>query len=69
MLFQFNYGEENFVFFLIKMETLFILFVFTLFVATLMADPKHRYGVIKCETVPEAMPQENYATTVCKRKD
>lgn len=51
------------------METLFILFVFILFVAILMADPKYRYGVINYETISEAKPQENYAVTVCKRKD
>lgn len=54
MLFQFIEVEENFVFFLIMMETLFILFVFILFVATLVTDPKHRSAVISYKTILEA---------------
>lgn len=54
MLFQFIVVEKNFVFFLIVMETLFILFLFILFVATLVTDPKHRSAVISYKTILEA---------------
>lgn len=54
MLFQFIVVEKNFVFFLIMMETLFILFLFILFVATLVTDPKHRSAVISYKTILEA---------------